>query len=610
MSRKSQEEMLMELLEIPLSSDDDLECFSDDSIQDEAYVAPESVDCDSDSSDEESQVPVIRTEDVSGTRQSDVIMKESTSQLSDNALKLPCSSKNVTKNSRSVVWKDKQLIIPELQSKFHGNTSLPEEVINLNTPYQFFKHIFPCKLFDLIVEESHRYSVQCNPDRPIDLSCDDIKKFIGICLVMSIVHVPNTRDYWGEVTGTHLIKTTMTVNQYEQIRKFLHFNDNSAMIPRGEKGHDRLFKIRPIIELMRSRFQTIPVEECVSVDEQICSTKARSYLKQYMPNKPHKYGYKLFVISGISGYAHDFEIFTGDENEPEKRVTGEEDLGASANVVVRLSRILPRNMNHKLYCDNYYTSLPLLVWLHKQGIYSLGTVRRNRVPDCKLPSEAELKKMARGASVERVATVDGVDISNVVWKDNKSVMLLSTLAGQQPIHEAGRYDKKTKSRITIPCPQIIKLYNKHMGGVDLLDSIMGRHKILVKSRKWYIRLFYHLLDMGVVNSWLLYRRVAETKGIRRTMKLSEFRMEIAHCLCRSGQTSAKRGRPSNELENQIQAKKTKGPTAHVPPQDVRLDQVGHLPSYLQVKNLLFPGENLPQKVQSSHMFVGRLFTFS
>ncbi|XP_046987167.1 piggyBac transposable element-derived protein 2-like [Schistocerca americana] len=372
---------------------------------------------------------------------------------------------------------------------------------------------------------------------------------------MSIVHVPNTRDYWGEVTGTHLIKTTMTVNQYEHIRKFLHFNDNSAMIPRGEKGHDRLFKIRPIIELMRSRFQTIPVED------------------------------------GISGYAYDFEIFTGDENKPEKRVTGEEDLGASANVVVRLSRILPRNMNHKLYCDNYYTSLPLLVWLHKQGIYSLGTVRRNRVPDCKLPSEAELKKMARGASVERVATVDGVDISNVVWKDNKSVMLLSTLAGQQPIHEAGRYDKKTKSRTTIPCPQIIKLYNKHMGGVDLLDSIMGRHKILVKSRKWYIRLFYHLLDMGVVNSWLLYRRVAETKGIKRTMKLSEFRMEIAPCLCRSGHTSAKRGRPSNELENQIQAKKTKGPTAHVPPQDVRLDEVGHLPSYLQleIKNHAFKG---------------------
>ncbi|XP_046987283.1 piggyBac transposable element-derived protein 2-like [Schistocerca americana] len=363
---------------------------------------------------------------------------------------------------------------------------------------------------------------------------------------MSIVHVPNTRDYWGEVTGTHLIKTTMTVNQYEHLRKFLHFNDNSAMIPRGEKGHDRLFKIRPIIELMRSRFQTIPVED------------------------------------GISGYAYDFEIFTGDENKPEKRVTGEEDLGASANVVVRLSRILPRNMNHKLYCDNYYTSLPLLVWLHKQGIYSLGTVRRNRVPDCKLPSEAELKKMARGASVERVATVDGVDISNVVWKDNKSVMLLSTLAGQQPIHEAGRYDKKTKSRTTIPCPQIIKLYNKHMGGVDLLDSIMGRHKILVKSRKWYIRLFYHLLDMGVVNSWLLYRRVAETKGIKRTMKLSEFRMEIAPCLCRSGHTSAKRGRPSNELENQIQAKKTKGPTAHVPPQDVRLDQ-------LEIRNHAFKG---------------------
>ena len=80
----------------------------------------------------------------------------------------------------------------------------------------------------------------------------------------------------------------------------------------------------------------------------------------------------LFVISGVSGYTYDFEIFTGHENCPEKRITGEEDLGASANVVVRLSRVLPKNIYHKLYCDNYYTSLPVLVYLHKQGSTALG----------------------------------------------------------------------------------------------------------------------------------------------------------------------------------------------------------------------------------------------
>jgi hypothetical protein len=114
------------------------------------------------------------------------------------------------------------------------------------------------------------------------------------------------------------------------------------------------------------------MEECLSVDEQMCPTKARHFLKQYMPNKPHKWGYKFFVTSGVSGFAYDFEIFSGSENGDLKE--GEQDLGSSNNGVIRLSRNVPRNVNHKLFFDNYYTSFPLLVYLMKLGIYSLGTL--------------------------------------------------------------------------------------------------------------------------------------------------------------------------------------------------------------------------------------------
>ncbi|KAJ8942814.1 hypothetical protein NQ318_022828 [Aromia moschata] len=60
------------------------------------------------------------------------------------------------------------------------------------------------------------------------------------------------------------------------------------------------------------------------------------------------------------------------------------DLGAASNVVVRLSQHIPNFVNHILYFDNFYTSLGLLVYLRSRGIYSLGTVRINRVPNCKL----------------------------------------------------------------------------------------------------------------------------------------------------------------------------------------------------------------------------------
>jgi len=62
------------------------------------------------------------------------------------------------------------------------------------------------------------------------------------------------------------------------------------------------------------------------------------------------------------------------------------------NVVLRLSSIVPKFQNFKIYFDNYYTTLTLIVYLAKQGICSLGTLRRNRVPGIKLSNDKELKK--------------------------------------------------------------------------------------------------------------------------------------------------------------------------------------------------------------------------
>jgi hypothetical protein len=57
------------------------------------------------------------------------------------------------------------------------------------------------------------------------------------------------------------------------------------------------------------------MEECFSVNKQICATKARHFLKQFLPNKPHKWSFKLFVMRVISVFAYNFEIFCGSNNE-------------------------------------------------------------------------------------------------------------------------------------------------------------------------------------------------------------------------------------------------------------------------------------------------------
>ncbi|KAL4136164.1 hypothetical protein QTP88_007728 [Uroleucon formosanum] len=108
---------------------------------------------------------------------------------------------------------------------------------------------------------------------------------------------------------------------------------------RGQPGHDRLFRIRTVLETLKKRFQTVPLEESLSVDEQLCATKGRHFMKQYMPMKSHKWGYKLFILACVSGFAYNIEIYSGQENDPQYRLTNEPDLGASANIVVRLCSI-------------------------------------------------------------------------------------------------------------------------------------------------------------------------------------------------------------------------------------------------------------------------------
>lgn len=402
----------------------------------------------------------------------------------------------------------KNLELNDQQLCCTGSEDLLVEFLELDSPVQFFFKIFPKELLGEIARQTNLYIVQKDTNLPFRVTETDIQQFIGLVFIMSLVHMPRVRKHWSGGLGTSLVKDTMPMNKLKKIRRFIHFNDNSNMAPCDHADHDCLFKIRPVVTKLNETCLNVPFEKYLCVDQQICSTKARNNLKRYNPKKAHKWGYKIYVVSGVSGFAYKFEPKTGAENvvAPNKP-----NLGAASNVVVRLAREIPRNQNYRLYFDNYFTSLLLIEYLARQGISSLGTIRSNRIPDCKLPTEKEISKKERGYSVEYVACVEETEISTVAWKDNKIVTLASSFVGELPKSQVSRYDKKDKRYVTIDRPNVVGEYNRHMGGVDLIDSIMGRYKIKLRSKRWQVRMFYHFLDLAMPNAWLLYKRVRKTK---------------------------------------------------------------------------------------------------
>lgn len=401
---------------------------------------------------------------------------------------------------------------------------------------------------------------------------------------MSLLKLPSSRHYWNTSIGQEFVRSTMTCNRWEAIKRFLHFNNNATIRSPGETGFDKLFKIRPLLSKIREQLLLIPKEEFLAVDEQIIPTKCRHHLKQYNPAKPHKWGFKNFVLSGVSGFSYDFDIFAGAQSDtyPE----GAPNMGVSGNVVTRLAATVPKGQNYKIFFDNWFNSPKLQVHLMKIGLLSLGTVRINRVPNCKLPSENEMKKLGRGSIVEKVTEIEGVSLSLVSWFDNKVVNLLSTYVGSQPVSTMTRFSKKDKKYIQIESPKAVGVYNNYMGGVDLLDSLLGLYRIQLRTKKWYKKIFFHMVDMCVVNSWILWR-----KKSGEYMPLFDFKLAIAEHFCKAGKAK-KRGRPTTTPSNPSTPTTSKDCTPSkkrkmqdFPLNSVRADGIGHFPKWMKTRQL-------------------------
>ena len=75
-----------------------------------------------------------------------------------------------------------------------------------------------------------------------------------------------------------------------------------------DESKDQLFKIRPLFERLRKNCVKQIPEEHNSFDEQMVLFKGRCFMRCYMPNKPHKWGFKIFSSKGSSGQVYDFDL--------------------------------------------------------------------------------------------------------------------------------------------------------------------------------------------------------------------------------------------------------------------------------------------------------------
>ena len=420
---------------------------------------------------------------------------------------------------------------------FTGKEQLSLDASTLTSPIDWYDLFFTNEIVDHIVAETNRYAQQkigsSHVTRRSRLKSwkvtthDEIRKLIGLMIYMGIVTLPEVSLYWSKkkIYVGSFASRVMSRERFELLMRFLHLNDNTY----EEASTDSLFKIRPFIDAITDRFQTVykPGSELV-IDESMVPFRGRVKIRQYVPGKAHKYGLKLYKVCTPEAYTWNFEVHTGEK----KYIQG---LNHTEALTVTLFEKL-LNQGATIFSDNFYSSVVLAEYLLKEKTYLCGTIRKNRK---RIPNDVKNAKLQR-KEMKALENEKGVKVFN--WRDKRYVLTISSV----PEHGAvlcpsGKKDRKGEEILK---PESVLAYNKVKKGVDVSDQMTSYYTALRKTRKWYRKLFVELLTgEAVVNAFVLCKKY----GNQNNLSLLEFRECLVYSLTGEEKNTPKPGKEATTI---------------------------------------------------------------
>lgn len=305
-------------------------------------------------------------------------------------------------------------------------------------------------------------------------------------------------DLWkSDGLGAELLQCVMSEKRFQFLLRCIRFDDVRGRDERIKL--DKITHIRWVFEhFIDNCKNAYAVSEYVTIDEKLQAFRGRCNFKMYIPNKPAKYGIKIFaLVDVISYYTSNLEIYAGLQPDGPFRLDN-----SAASIVKRLVEPI-RNSGRNITTDNWFTSIPLAIDLFKNYKLTLvGTIRKNKR---ELPSEFVATKNRPIYSSYFGFSEKKITIVSYAPKKNKVVLMLSTM------HHDSSIDKCTKE---VKKPEMITFYNATKGAVDTMDKKTENYTVARKSCRWPLTVFYSILNIAGLNSQIIFQENTQIKMSR------------------------------------------------------------------------------------------------
>ncbi|GFW87146.1 piggyBac transposable element-derived protein 4 [Trichonephila clavipes] len=361
---------------------------------------------------------------------------------------------------------------------------------------QYYEALIDNNLIDLIVHETNRYAEQTigssiphrhSRSKKWKPTSKEMHVFIALIILQGIVKKSTNEQYWSKrhSISTSFFSKVMSYRRFNLIYRFFHFSDNETFVTETHEC-PKLSKIWPVLKYLTIRFkEVVTPDRDVTIDENLMLFKGRLGWKEYMPLKRSRFGIKSYMLcESKSGYVWSLIIYTGKGTLFDEKY---KHMCMSSQVVMTLMEPL-LNKGHCLTTDNFYSSPELADILIQSLTDMYGTLKPRRKD---VPKELLSKKIDKG----QMTAYQRGKVCVMKWMDKKAVCLISTIHNPEMVQVQSHKNEIRRK------PKAVMEYNNTMGGVDRLDQHLTNYPLIKKrGKKYYKKIFFHLLDICLWNS--------------------------------------------------------------------------------------------------------------
>lgn len=447
------------------------------------------------------------------------------------------SSADIDNDEPGFNWQEQEIEMSNFP--FTKQNELLVSIEDRQNPIDYFFLLFDDNFISLLVHETNNYAEteflrvggaprsRISAWKPTDN--EEMLTFIALIIHTGTIQINRLNDYWKthHLFNLSCFSNYMSRDRFLNLMRCFHFAPNIETNDQNPPD-DRLYKIRPLITYFNDKMNAIyyPKKE-LSLDESMVLWRGRLQFRQFIQNKRHKYGIKLYMLTEPQGLVIQFSVYVGVLDD----LGGK---GHAANVVLHLMSEKLNN-GHALYMDNFYNSYDLASKLIEKNTFCTGTLRLNRK---NTPKDVVISKLKKGETVARYS--QGVMIGK--WRDKRDVAYISTEFKNNMIISKNRNGKEQLK------PEPISNYNRFMSGIDRQDQMNSYYPFTRKTVRWYKKIGIHIIQMLLMNSFYLYNQY----HVGPKLSLYDYRLSVL------GELLPKHPKPRNLSSNAFHIPKTHG----------------------------------------------------